>query len=207
MYTGSTEYVITHRCTSALEMAAILLDIEAGDSSIIHIPFNIQCCCPSWIYTGVLRHLQENFEYRPGKKIEEAVTPHTKAIFVVHYAGIICDMERKHYSRGVPADLGRRPLSHYSDFSELFIQNMKKLRITTPFHYVPLHSSPAWIRYGRVSGNMDVTNDISVRLVRLPMFAGVEAEQDQVIASILETLDVIFFDNQISFDFRAEAPV
>jgi len=38
------------------------------------------------------------------------------------------------------------------------------------FHYVPLHSSPAGRKYGRISGNMSVTDEVSERLLRLPLF-------------------------------------
>jgi dTDP-4-amino-4,6-dideoxygalactose transaminase len=38
------------------------------------------------------------------------------------------------------------------------------------FHYVPLHSSPAGKKYGRIHGNMDVTDDLSGRLLRLPLY-------------------------------------
>ena len=41
--------------------------------------------------------------------------------------------------------------------------------IMAVFHYVPLHSSPAGLRYGKQSGDLSVTNDISDRLVRLPL--------------------------------------
>lgn len=42
--------------------------------------------------------------------------------------------------------------------------------INAVFHYVPLHSSPAGLRYGKVTGRMDVTDYVSRRLVRLPMY-------------------------------------
>lgn len=45
--------------------------------------------------------------------------------------------------------------------------------ITAPFHYVPLHSAPAGLRFGRAHGAMTVTDDLSRRLVRLPLYAGI----------------------------------
>lgn len=52
-----------------------------------------------------------------------------------------------------------------------FIGHMRAAGVTTPFHYVPLHSSPAGMKYARQHGNgLPVTDDISARLVRLPMF-------------------------------------
>jgi len=52
-----------------------------------------------------------------------------------------------------------------------FIALMKYDGITTPFHYVPLHSAPAGRRFGRTSGELSVTDYWSERLVRLPMYA------------------------------------
>lgn len=62
-----------------------------------------------------------------------------------------------------------------------FISILKEAGILAVFHYVPLHDSPAGATYGRAAGSMDVTNDVSARLVRLPLWVGLDAEQDQVI--------------------------
>lgn len=51
-----------------------------------------------------------------------------------------------------------------------FINMMKKNDILSVFHYIPLHSSPAGQKYGRIGSDMHVTNKISDTLVRLPMF-------------------------------------
>lgn len=54
------------------------------------------------------------------------------------------------------------------------------------FHYVPLHSSPAGLRYGRCCGDLAVTDDAAARLIRLPLHASLSAaEQDHVIAAVL----------------------
>lgn len=50
------------------------------------------------------------------------------------------------------------------------ISHLKQAGIHPVFHYVPLHSSPAGRKYGRVSGGMRVTDDISERLLRLPLY-------------------------------------
>ena len=42
------------------------------------------------------------------------------------------------------------------------------------FHYVPLHSAPAGLRFARQSGPLPVTDDLSARLVRLPLWAGLD---------------------------------
>ncbi len=57
--------------------------------------------------------------------------------------------------------------------------------VHAPFHYVPLHSSPAGARYGRVAGTMHVTDDAAGRLLRLPLHDQLtEAEQAQIIDAV-----------------------
>ena len=56
------------------------------------------------------------------------------------------------------------------------------------FHYVPLYSAPARLRYGRAVGEMAVTNDISDRLLRLPLWVGMEEQQTKVIKAVLSVL-------------------
>lgn len=58
---------------------------------------------------------------------------------------------------------------------DAFIAHMRAAGIITPFHYVPLHSAPAGRKHARFIGNgLPVTDDISARLVRLPLFYGLE---------------------------------
>lgn len=53
------------------------------------------------------------------------------------------------------------------------------------FHYVPLHSSPAGLRYGRAAGSLRVTEAVSDRLVRLPLWAGMTSVHiDRVVAAV-----------------------
>ncbi len=57
------------------------------------------------------------------------------------------------------------------------------------FHYVPLHSSPAGRKFGRTSGSLEYTEDLSARLVRLPLWVGIDdATVDRIVASVLDTL-------------------
>ena len=52
-------------------------------------------------------------------------------------------------------------------------------------HYVPLHSSPGGMRWGRASGSITVTDDLSDRLLRLPIYYGItDAEVDAVIETV-----------------------
>ena len=69
-----------------------------------------------------------------------------------------------------------------------FIARQKERGILTVFHYVPLHSSPAGVQFGRAHGDMRVTDTASERLVRLPLWVGLEPHLPEVIASILDAL-------------------
>lgn len=82
-------------------------------------------------------------------------------------------------------------LMHDIQDRDAFIAHMRSSGATTPFHYVPLHSAPAGKSRSRFVGDMRATNDISSRLVRLPLFYGLsETQQDQVIGSANAFLDL-----------------
>lgn len=63
-----------------------------------------------------------------------------------------------------------------------FIERMKAQGVQCVFHYVPLHSSTAGLRYGRSHGDLRVTDSVSDTLVRLPLWVGLEERLDQVMA-------------------------
>ncbi len=62
-----------------------------------------------------------------------------------------------------------------------FIASLKARGIGAVFHYIPLHSAPAGQRFGRSCGELSVTDQSSDRLVRLPLWAGLEAHLDEVL--------------------------
>ncbi len=62
----------------------------------------------------------------------------------------------------------------------------KRNDIWSVFHYVPLHSSPAGMRYGRVHGTMAMTDAQSERLVRLPLWVGLTDEQQGRVVNVLD---------------------
>jgi dTDP-4-amino-4,6-dideoxygalactose transaminase len=69
------------------------------------------------------------------------------------------------------------------------IEGLGREDIGAFFHYVPFHSAPSDRRYGRVAGSLPVTNDVSSRLLRLPLWVGISEEQvNHVIASVREIL-------------------
>jgi dTDP-4-amino-4,6-dideoxygalactose transaminase len=70
-----------------------------------------------------------------------------------------------------------------------FIAYMRSKGIICPFHYVPLHSSPAGQRYGRTEGPMLVTQAISETLVRLPMYFDLGSQVEAVIDAALSFFD------------------
>jgi dTDP-4-amino-4,6-dideoxygalactose transaminase len=65
-----------------------------------------------------------------------------------------------------------------------FIQALKAQGISSVFHYVPLHSAPAGMLHGRAVGDMRHTLEISERLVRLPLWVGLEECQEEVIRQV-----------------------
>lgn len=65
------------------------------------------------------------------------------------------------------------------------IERLNKVGVNSVFHYVPLHSSPAGRRFGKAHGELRVTDDIADRLLRLPMWVGMEEQQAEVIQAVL----------------------
>lgn len=93
--TGTHRALLTHSCTGALELAALLLDLQPGDEVIM----------PAYTYVSTanavaLRGARPVFcDIRPDTlnidetRIEALISPRTKAICVVHYAGVACEMD------------------------------------------------------------------------------------------------------------------
>ena len=64
---------------------------------------------------------------------------------------------------------------------------MKSKGVLCVFHYVPLHSAPAGLKFGRFNGEDVYTTKESERLVRLPLYYGItEEDRAQIIESTLE---------------------
>jgi dTDP-4-amino-4,6-dideoxygalactose transaminase len=93
--TGARKALLTTSCTHALEMAALLLDLRLGDEVV----------CPAFTFVStinafVLRGARPVFvDIRADtlnldeRALEGAITPRTKAILVMHYAGVACEMD------------------------------------------------------------------------------------------------------------------
>ena len=140
--TGAAKALLTHSCTAALEMAALLLDLAPGDEVIM----------PSYTFVStanafVLRGAVPVFvDIRPDtlnideRLIEAAITPRTRAICVVHYAGVACEMDaiaqiaRQHGLRliedaaqGICSRYRGRPLGTLGDLGTLSFHETKNI--------------------------------------------------------------------------------
>ncbi|WP_454722559.1 MULTISPECIES: dTDP-4-amino-4,6-dideoxygalactose transaminase [Cupriavidus] len=331
--TGCAKALLTHSCTAALEMAALLLDIQPGDE-IIMPSYTFVSTANAFVLRGgvpVFVDIREDTLNLDERLIEAAITPRTKAIVPVHYAGVACEMDtildiarrhdlkvvedaaqgvmsrykgqflgsigdlgtysfhetknvisgeggallvnRKEYAlraeiirekgtdrsrffRGevdkytwqevgssflpgeivagflwaqleeaeritrerldiwgryhdafaslendgllrrpvIPAECDHNAHMYYVLLSpsidrQYAIDELKQRGISTVFHYVPLHSSPAGLRYCRAVGDLPVTCTASERLLRLPLWIGLaQDEQARVIETIASVL-------------------
>lgn len=139
---GCSRALLTHSCTAALEMSALLLELAPGDEVIM----------PSYTFVStanafVLRGAVPVFvDIRPDtlnldeQLIEAAITPRTRAICVVHYAGVGCEMDailviaRRHglavvedAAQGIMASWHGRPLGSFGSLAALSFHETKNL--------------------------------------------------------------------------------
>lgn len=92
---GFNKVLLTTSCTDALEMAAILIDIQPGDE-IIMPSYTFVSTANAFVLRGakiVFADSNSNEPNLDASTIEALITPKTKAIVPVHYAGISCDMD------------------------------------------------------------------------------------------------------------------
>lgn len=323
--------LLTHSCTAALEMIAILSDLKPGDE-VIMPSFTFVSTANAFVLRGIVPvfvDIREDNLNMDEKKIEAAISSKTKAIMVVHYAGVSSDMDkikdlakkfklllfedaaqallstykgqylgtlgdlaaisyhetknvisgeggallinnkkyheraeiirekgtdRSRFLRGMVdkytwVDIGSSFLPSeitaaflYAQLEDLkvitkkrlqiwekynkgfkdlekngvlkrqwipsynkqnahmfylllpdiktrtkFINFLFKREILSVFHYIPLHSSPAGIKYGRTAGELPITDSVSERLVRLPLFVDLQPiEQEYVIQTVYD---------------------
>ena len=92
---GCAKALLTHSCTAALEMAALLLDIQPGDE-IIMPSYTFVSTANAFVLRGgvpVFVDIREDTLNLDERLIEAAITPKTRAIVPVHYAGVACEMD------------------------------------------------------------------------------------------------------------------
>ena len=118
--TGTSKALLTTSCTQALEMAALLTDIEPGDE-VIMPSFTFVSTANAFVLRGariVFVDIRPDTQNIDEKLIENAITDRTKAIVPVHYAGVGCEMDtileigRKHGIR-VVEDAAQGVMSTY----------------------------------------------------------------------------------------------
>lgn len=92
---GVKKCLLTTSCTHALEMAAILLNIRQGDEFIVP-SFTFVSTVNAFVLRGghpVFADIRSDTLNINEKQIEELITPRVKAIIIVHYAGVPCEMK------------------------------------------------------------------------------------------------------------------
>jgi dTDP-4-amino-4,6-dideoxygalactose transaminase len=93
--TGAAQALLTHSCTAALEMIALLLEIEPRDE-VVMPSFTFVSTANGFALRGgvpVFVDIRPDTLNLDETKIEDAITPRTKAIIAVHYAGVPCEMD------------------------------------------------------------------------------------------------------------------
>ena len=93
---GFKKCLLTTSCTDALEMAAILCDIKPGDEVIVP-SYTFVSSALAFVREGAMIVFADSMERNPNidaEKIEALITPKTKVIVPVHYAGVACDMDK-----------------------------------------------------------------------------------------------------------------
>jgi dTDP-4-amino-4,6-dideoxygalactose transaminase len=94
--TGSCKALLTHSCTAALEMSALLLEIGPGDELIMP-SYTFVSTASAFVLRGgvpVFVDIRADTLNLDENLIEAAITARTKAIVVVHYAGVACEMDK-----------------------------------------------------------------------------------------------------------------
>ena len=92
---GAEAVLLTHSCTGALEMAALLADVGPGDE-VIMPSFTFSSTATAFVLRGatpVFVDIREDTLNLDERLVEEAVTERTRALVAVHYAGVGCDMD------------------------------------------------------------------------------------------------------------------
>jgi dTDP-4-amino-4,6-dideoxygalactose transaminase len=134
--------LLTHSCTAAIELAALVLDLKAGDEVIVP-----SFTFPSTANAAALRGAVPVFvDIRPDtlnideSLVEEAITGRTRAIFPMHYAGVACEMDAllelasrrglavvEDAAQGLGASYRGKPLGSLGDFGAISFHETKNV--------------------------------------------------------------------------------
>lgn len=134
--------LLTHSCTAALEMAALLLDLAPGDE-VIMPSYTFVSTANAFVLRGatpVFVDIREDTLNLDERLIEEAITSRTKAICVVHYAGVAAEMDEilaiaerhglaviEDAAQGILATYRGRPLGSIGNIGTLSFHETKNI--------------------------------------------------------------------------------
>lgn len=140
--TGCAKALLTHSCTAALEMAALLFNIQPGDE-IIMPSFTFVSTANAFVLRGgvpIFVDVREDTLNLDERLIETAITTRTRAIVPVHYAGVACEMDtimaiaRQHglkvvedAAQGVMSSYKGRPLGSIGDLGAFSFHETKNV--------------------------------------------------------------------------------
>jgi dTDP-4-amino-4,6-dideoxygalactose transaminase len=121
----------------------------------------------------------------------DAITARRLALWD-RYHEALADLERSGRARRpiVPAECRHNAHMYYLLLADLaarsaFIERLRERGVQSVFHYVPLHTSPYGRTVGRAVGELPNTDSAAERLVRLPLWLGLEEHLDQVIEEVI----------------------
>lgn len=127
-----------------------------------------------------------------------------RAVWQRYHTGF-SDLERAGFVRRptIPAECEGNAHLYYLLINDLptrtrLIQYLQTMGIQAPFHYVPLHSAPAGIRFGRANGQLAVTDDLSDRVLRLPIWPGMTDEPGIVIGAVNQFFSDVAGDGSVA---------
>lgn len=139
---GCNKALLTHSCTAALEMAALLLDIQPGDE-VIMPSYTFVSTANAFVLRGgvpVFVDIREDTLNLDERLIEAAITSRTRAIVPVHYAGVACEMDAimaiaarhelkvvEDAAQGVMASYKGRPLGSIGDLGAYSFHETKNV--------------------------------------------------------------------------------
>ena len=120
----------------------------------------------------------------------DAITRRRLAIWETYHAGL-AEWEAKGCIRRpfIPKDCVHNAHMYYIILPDLasrskVIDALKSQDIHAVFHYIPLHSAPAGLKHGVARVKLEVTDNLSERLLRLPLWLGIEDSQPQIIEAL-----------------------
>ncbi|MEA5616576.1 dTDP-4-amino-4,6-dideoxygalactose transaminase [Cronbergia sp. UHCC 0137] len=139
---GCYKALLTHSCTAALEMAAILANIQPGDE-VIMPSYTFVSTANAFVLRGgipVFVDIRPDTLNIDESKIEAAITPQTKAIIVVHYAGVSCEMDSimdiaqryqqiviEDAAQGIASSYKNKPLGSMGDLATMSFHETKNV--------------------------------------------------------------------------------